>query len=48
LVLEIPQRPEKEEKLIQLLDNISRQTNLQFKVEMQPVEKWFVVEENRE
>jgi peroxiredoxin len=36
---------EKEKKLIQLLDNISRQTNLQFRVEMQPVEKWFVTEE---
>ena len=39
---------EKEEKLIQLLDNISRQTNLQFRVEMQPVEKWFISEENQE
>ena len=39
---------EKEEKLIQLLDNISRQTNLQFRVELQPVEKWFVTEGNQE
>jgi len=39
---------EKEKKMIQLLDNISRQTNLQFRVEMQPVEKWFVTEENQE
>jgi len=39
---------EKEKKLIQLLDNISRQTNLQFRVGMQPVEKWFVTEENQE
>jgi len=33
---------EKAEKIIQLLDNISRQTNLQFKVETLPIEKWFV------
>ena len=39
---------EKEEKLIQLLDNISRQTNLQFRVELQPVEKWFITKENQE
>jgi hypothetical protein len=33
---------DKAEKLIQLLDNISRQTNLQFKAETLPIEKWFV------
>ena len=39
---------EKEKKMIQLLDNISRQTNLQFRVGLQSVEKWFVTEVNRE
>ncbi len=39
---------EKSEKLIQLLDNISRQTNLRFIVERRPVEMWFVTEENEE
>lgn len=43
---EVQDPAEKEERLIQLLDNISRQTNLQFKVEMRPVEKWFVAEQN--
>jgi hypothetical protein len=36
---------EKAEKLQLLLDNISRQTNLQFTVERRGVEKWFVTEQ---
>jgi len=39
---------EKEKKLQLLLDNLARQTNLSFKIEIQPVEKWFVVEGNEE
>ena len=39
---------EKAEKLILLLDNLSRQTNLQFTVTRWPVEIWFVTEENKE
>jgi hypothetical protein len=39
---------EKSEKLLQLLDNISRQTNLQFKVEKRAIEKWFVVENTKQ
>ena len=39
---------EKAEKLAQLLDNISRQTNLQFKLETRPIEKWFIVEQQGE
>ncbi len=39
---------EKAEKLQLLLDNISRQTNLQFTVGRRPVEKWFVTEGNKE
>ena len=38
---------EKEEKVLQLLDNISRQTNLQFRLAQHPVEKWFVIEDNQ-
>jgi hypothetical protein len=38
---------EKAEKLHLLLDNLSRQTNLQFIVERRGVEKWFVIEENK-
>jgi hypothetical protein len=37
---------EKEKKVTQLLDNISRQTNLHFTIELQPVEKWFITEKN--
>ena len=39
---------EKEEKVLQLLDNISRQTNLQFRLAQHPVEKWFVIEDNQD
>jgi len=39
---------EKAEKLQLLLDNISRQTNLQFTVGRRPVQKWFVTEGNKE
>ncbi|MBN2590418.1 MAG: carboxypeptidase regulatory-like domain-containing protein [Sedimentisphaerales bacterium] len=35
---------EKSEKLVQLLDNITLQTNLHFVIETRPIEKWFVVE----
>jgi beta-lactamase regulating signal transducer with metallopeptidase domain/peroxiredoxin len=38
---------EKAEKLHLLLDNISRQTNLQFTVGPRGVEKWFVTEPNK-
>ena len=37
----------KAEKIRQLLDNISLQTNLLFEVETRPIEKWFVVEEDQ-
>lgn len=36
---------EKREKLTQLLDNLSRQTDLRFTVEPRPVEIWFVTED---
>ncbi|NQT01501.1 MAG: hypothetical protein HQ580_05735 [Planctomycetes bacterium] len=39
---------EKAQKLQLLMDNLSRQTNLQFTVGRQPVEIWFVTEENKE
>ncbi|HUU15821.1 MAG TPA: hypothetical protein VMW72_01615 [Sedimentisphaerales bacterium] len=39
---------EKAEKLQLLLDNLSRQTNLQFTVGRRPVEIWFVTEGNKE
>ncbi len=35
---------EKAEKLIKFLDNITLQTNLHFRLETRPIEKWFVVE----
>ncbi|MBN1973528.1 MAG: carboxypeptidase regulatory-like domain-containing protein [Sedimentisphaerales bacterium] len=40
----INDRNEKAEKVLQLLDNITLQTNLHFNVETRPIEKWFVVE----
>jgi len=39
---------EKEEKVLEVLDNISQQTSLQFRIEPRPIEKWFVTEENPE
>ena len=35
---------EKSEKLVELLENITLQTNIHFVIETRPVEKWFVVE----
>jgi Leucine-rich repeat (LRR) protein len=40
--------PEKTEKLKVLLGNITKQTELQFELGSQPVEVWFVTEENEE
>lgn len=38
---------EKKAKVLQLLDNISRQTNLEFRLAQHSVEKWFVTEEGQ-
>jgi hypothetical protein len=40
--------PEKTEKMKVLLTNITKQTELQFELGSQPVELWFVTEENEE
>ena len=42
---EVKDKTEKAEKLQKLLANITEQTELQFKIERQPVEVWFVTEE---
>ena len=42
----VKDKTEKAEKLRMMLDNLTKQTELQFEISLQPVEVWFVTEQN--